>query len=213
MVFVGPFAAGITIATIVLESSMAGITITIAVLSHQQRGAVVKKLNWEDKRDSPGIFVQSVCAFFSSIDKSRIVGAQSLVAIQNSSGSMCAYTSPITSIAISTLTEGKLSFDVPMIRAEFLSGSWCAEHSGMRNFLWAFGALTARADPAWFYLHAFCQSSAYTVGVSGWGTSLKIGGDSPGITYDKHRNIGINLFCLGTFEGSMSPLPTGFGNE
>ncbi|KAF1002595.1 hypothetical protein AG4045_025034 [Apium graveolens] len=205
MVFVGPFAAGITIATIVLESSMAGITITIAVLSHQQRGSSIRLfraillLCWSHYGVSR----------FSSIDKSRIVGAQSLVAIQNSSGSMCAYTSPITSIAISTLTEGKLSFDVPMIRAEFLSGQ-ASVGGGVGN---SKRRRRNATDPAWFYLHAFCQSSAYTVGVSGWGTSLKIGGDSPGITYDKHRNIGINLFCLGTFEGSMSPLPTGFGNE
>lgn len=69
------------------------------------------------------------------------------------------------------------------------------------------GALTARylkvfksADPAWFYLHAFCQSSAYIVGVAGWGTGLKLGSDSEGITFHKHRNIGITLFCLGTLQ-------------
>ncbi|KAL8097309.1 hypothetical protein AgCh_030445 [Apium graveolens] len=82
------------------------------------------------------------------------------------------------------------------------------------------GALTAwylkvfkSADPAWFYLHAFCQSSAYIVGVAGWSTGLKLGSDSPGITYHKHKNIGITLFCLGTLQGSMLPLPIGFGNE
>lgn len=69
------------------------------------------------------------------------------------------------------------------------------------------GALTARylkvfksADPAWFYLHALCQSSAYIVGVAGWGTGLKLGSDSKGIQFDKHRNIGITLFCLGTLQ-------------
>lgn len=69
------------------------------------------------------------------------------------------------------------------------------------------GAMIARylkvsreADPAWFYLHVACQSSAYVIGVAGWGTGLKLGSDSKGITYDSHRNIGITLFCLGTLQ-------------
>ncbi|EEF30377.1 Auxin-induced in root cultures protein 12 precursor, putative [Ricinus communis] len=56
------------------------------------------------------------------------------------------------------------------------------------------------ANPAWFYLHVACQSSAYVVGVAGWGTGLKLGSDSPGIKYEKHRNIGITLFCLATLQ-------------
>uniref|UniRef100_A0A2C9UVC4 Cytochrome b561 domain-containing protein n=1 Tax=Manihot esculenta TaxID=3983 RepID=A0A2C9UVC4_MANES len=56
------------------------------------------------------------------------------------------------------------------------------------------------ANPAWFYLHAACQSSAYIIGVAGWGTGLKLGGDSPGIKYTKHRNIGITLFCFATLQ-------------
>lgn len=70
-----------------------------------------------------------------------------------------------------------------------------------------FGAMVARylkvfksADPAWFYLHATCQTSAYVVGVAGWATGLKLGSDSTGIQYDTHRNIGITLFCLGTLQ-------------
>ncbi|KAI5330759.1 PREDICTED: cytochrome [Prunus dulcis] len=73
--------------------------------------------------------------------------------------------------------------------------------------LMPFGAMVARylkvfksADPAWFYLHATCQTSAYVVGVAGWATGLKLGSDSPGIQYDTHRNIGIILFCLGTLQ-------------
>lgn len=69
------------------------------------------------------------------------------------------------------------------------------------------GAMIARylkvfksADPAWFYLHIACQSSAYVVGVAGWATGLKLGSDSPGTQYDGHRNIGIALFCLGTLQ-------------
>ncbi|EEF30780.1 dopamine beta-monooxygenase, putative [Ricinus communis] len=69
------------------------------------------------------------------------------------------------------------------------------------------GALTARylkvfksADPAWFYLHVSCQSTAYIVGVAGWATGLKLGSESSGVQYDAHRTIGIILFCLGTLQ-------------
>ncbi|GKD08446.1 cytochrome b561 and DOMON domain-containing protein-like protein [Tanacetum coccineum] len=69
------------------------------------------------------------------------------------------------------------------------------------------GAMTARylkvfkvANPAWFYIHAACQTSAYIVGVAGWATGLKLGGDSVGITHERHRNIGIILFTLGTLQ-------------
>eukprot|EP00268_Persea_americana_P023761 TRINITY_DN23280_c0_g1_i1.p1 TRINITY_DN23280_c0_g1~~TRINITY_DN23280_c0_g1_i1.p1 ORF type:complete len:385 (+),score=26.83 TRINITY_DN23280_c0_g1_i1:98-1252(+) len=69
------------------------------------------------------------------------------------------------------------------------------------------GAVIARymrvfksADPAWFYLHVACQTSAYIVGVAGWGTGLKLGSDSVGIKYGAHRNIGIALFCLATLQ-------------
>ncbi|KZV20601.1 cytochrome b561 and DOMON domain-containing protein [Dorcoceras hygrometricum] len=69
------------------------------------------------------------------------------------------------------------------------------------------GAMTARylkvfkaANPAWFYLHAACQTSAYIVGVAGWGTGLKLGSDSPGVVHSVHRKIGITLFVLGTLQ-------------
>lgn len=69
------------------------------------------------------------------------------------------------------------------------------------------GAMIARylkvfkaADPAWFYLHIACQSSAYVVGVAGWATGLKLGSDSAGIQHDLHRNIGIVLFTFGTLQ-------------
>lgn len=56
------------------------------------------------------------------------------------------------------------------------------------------------ADPAWFYLHVGCQVSAYAIGVAGWGTGMKLGGESEGIQYSVHRNIGITLFCLATLQ-------------
>ncbi|KAG6785186.1 hypothetical protein POTOM_010912 [Populus tomentosa] len=56
------------------------------------------------------------------------------------------------------------------------------------------------AGPAWFYLHAICQTSGYAVGVAGWATGIKLGSDSPGITYNKHRKLGITIFALGTLQ-------------
>ncbi|XP_022728400.1 cytochrome b561 and DOMON domain-containing protein At5g35735-like [Durio zibethinus] len=75
------------------------------------------------------------------------------------------------------------------------------------GILMPLGAMFARhmkvfksANPAWFYLHVACQSSAYIVGVAGWATGIKLGSDSPGITQNPHRNIGITLFCFGTLQ-------------
>ncbi|KAJ1428674.1 DOMON domain [Sesbania bispinosa] len=75
------------------------------------------------------------------------------------------------------------------------------------GILMPLGAVIARymkvfpsADPAWFYLHVTCQTSAYIVGVAGWGTGLKLGSDSVGIEYTTHRRLGIVLFCLGTLQ-------------
>ncbi|CAN0927217.1 Cytochrome b561 and DOMON domain-containing protein At5g35735 [Linum grandiflorum] len=75
------------------------------------------------------------------------------------------------------------------------------------GILMPLGAIIARymkvfkaANPAWFYLHVACQLSAYIVGVAGWGTGLKLGSDSVGVQYNKHRNIGITLFCFGTLQ-------------
>ncbi|KAL5066373.1 hypothetical protein RYX36_028110 [Vicia faba] len=69
------------------------------------------------------------------------------------------------------------------------------------------GAVIARylkvfksADPAWFYLHITCQVSAYIIGLSGFGTGLKLGHDSEGIEYDTHRAIAIVLVTLATLQ-------------
>ncbi|PON43082.1 Cytochrome b561 and DOMON domain-containing protein [Trema orientale] len=56
------------------------------------------------------------------------------------------------------------------------------------------------ADPAWFYLHAFCQTSSYAVGVAGWATGIKLGSESKGVQWTGHRNIGIALFALATIQ-------------
>ncbi|GMH25823.1 hypothetical protein Nepgr_027666 [Nepenthes gracilis] len=75
------------------------------------------------------------------------------------------------------------------------------------GILFPVGVLIARylrtfpsADPAWFYLHASCQVSAYSIGVAGWATGLKLGSESKGIVYTGHRNLGIALFSLATIQ-------------
>lgn len=75
------------------------------------------------------------------------------------------------------------------------------------GILMPLGAMAARylkvfksANPAWFYLHVTCQTSAYIVGVAGWGTGMKLGSDSVGVEHTTHRNIGIALFALGTLQ-------------
>ncbi|GFP99818.1 cytochrome b561 and DOMON domain-containing protein at5g47530 [Phtheirospermum japonicum] len=55
-------------------------------------------------------------------------------------------------------------------------------------------------DPAWFYLHATCQTTAYITGVIGWATGLRLGSESVGVQYTSHRFISIALFCLGTLQ-------------
>ncbi|KAL8461615.1 hypothetical protein ACS0TY_032916 [Phlomoides rotata] len=65
------------------------------------------------------------------------------------------------------------------------------------------------ADPAWFYLHALCQTSGYVVGVAGWATGLRLGSQSPGVQYTSHRIIGIVVFCLATLQVSSDSLIIG----
>ncbi|GAV74598.1 Cytochrom_B561 domain-containing protein/DUF568 domain-containing protein [Cephalotus follicularis] len=205
----------------------------------------------------------------------RMAGSQALVAYQNSSGAMYAYTTPITNTSPS-MTEGSLSFPVTNLNATYanaeiiiyatltltsnllstnqvwqegpLSGGVPAIHAmnsanqnsvGTINFqsgqtggsdgsansrnrkrnihgilngiswgvLMPIGVIMARylkvfkfADPAWFYLHVGCQSSAYIIGVAGWATGLQLGSDSPGIVYHTHRTLGILLFCFATLQ-------------
>ncbi|XP_076925791.1 cytochrome b561 and DOMON domain-containing protein At5g35735-like [Bidens hawaiensis] len=84
-------------------------------------------------------------------------------------------------------------------------------HGVLNAFGWGvlmpIGAMSARylkvfnvANPAWFYIHAATQTSAYVVGVAGWATGLKLGSDSNGVKYNAHRNIGMILFAFGTLQ-------------
>lgn len=93
--------------------------------------------------------------------------------------------------------------------------SSCQIHGILNAISWGIllpvGVIIARymrtfqsADPAWFYLHVFCQISAYALGVAGWGTGLKLGSESVGVRYTSHRNIGIALFALATVQVKIS---------
>ncbi|KAL3646063.1 hypothetical protein CASFOL_011243 [Castilleja foliolosa] len=79
----------------------------------------------------------------------RMVGAQCLVALFNSSGAPRAYTSPITAYATG-LQEGPLSFGVPRIAAEFRNGEMIIYATiqlpqGTTSFshVWQFGDVTS----------------------------------------------------------------------
>ncbi|EFJ07290.1 hypothetical protein SELMODRAFT_44932, partial [Selaginella moellendorffii] len=55
------------------------------------------------------------------------------------------------------------------------------------------------ADPAWFYMHAFFQSSGYVLGVVGWATGLKLATYAATVRC-KHRNLGIAIFVFSTLQ-------------
>lgn len=58
------------------------------------------------------------------------------------------------------------------------------------------------ANPAWFYLHAICQSLAFVLGIAGCATGIKVRTDSIGSNYTSHRVVGLLLFFLGLFQMS-----------
>ncbi|KAI3932840.1 hypothetical protein MKX01_031822 [Papaver californicum] len=75
------------------------------------------------------------------------------------------------------------------------------------GMLFPIGAVIARyvqvfeaAEPAWFYLHVFCQLSGYAIGVAGWATGLQLGKQAQGFGNTLHRNIGITLFTFATLQ-------------
>lgn len=56
------------------------------------------------------------------------------------------------------------------------------------------------ANPAWFYLHVTCQTSAYAVVIAGWVTGLRLGDEGGGSSVGTHGNIGMALFILATLQ-------------
>lgn len=55
------------------------------------------------------------------------------------------------------------------------------------------------ADPAWFYLHVFCQVTGYAGGTAGWVLGLRLQKFANPIKY-YHRNLGISIWALATFQ-------------
>ncbi|KAG8385838.1 hypothetical protein BUALT_Bualt03G0086800 [Buddleja alternifolia] len=147
-----------------------------------------------------------------------MAGAQALVAFQRSDGSMRAYTSPIASYqtrcgkkALFQEIPCNASSSGPNLRSagtlNLLSGETGSTAGAINpgtkkeielGDLLPIGAVIARylkvfpsADPAWFYLHAICQTSAYIIGVAGWAIGLRLGSQSPGVQYTAHSIINI----------------------
>lgn len=69
------------------------------------------------------------------------------------------------------------------------------------------GAVTARylrhvaaLGPAWFYVHAAVQLSAFFLGTVGFALGVRLGELSPGRVYGLHRKLGFAVFCLGSVQ-------------
>lgn len=69
------------------------------------------------------------------------------------------------------------------------------------------GAVTARylrhiqaLGPAWFYVHAGMQLSAFFLGTVGFAIGIRLGELSPGLEYGLHRKLGFAAFCLGALQ-------------
>lgn len=58
----------------------------------------------------------------------------------------------------------------------------------------------SNTGPAWFYLHVFCQCTAYAAGVFGRATDLILDYRSLGIQHTIHRYIGIALIVSATLQ-------------
>lgn len=64
-------------------------------------------------------------------------------------------------------------------------------------------------DPAWFYLHVGCQLLGYAGGTAGWILGLKLQQVASPIKY-KHRNLGIAIWALATFQVNRHSKPCPF---
>ncbi|KAG6641875.1 hypothetical protein CIPAW_09G103900 [Carya illinoinensis] len=172
-----------------------------------------------------GVTPSSWTAWVINPTGSGMQGAQALVAYQFSNGSMRFYQSQITSYA-KTMAESNLTYaHVSELTAtysysEIVIYAALALPNGLttinhvhgvlnvsRGILMPIGVMIARylkvfesADPAWFYLHASCQTTAYVNGVAGVATGIKLGNDSAGVEQTKHRIIGVLLLILATLQ-------------
>lgn len=103
------------------------------------------------------------------------------------------------------LTTGSITAsEAPHQKLKNIHGTLAAVSWGVILIL---GAMVSRylrhfsfADPAWFYMHVFLQTSAYVLGVAAWAIGLRLGTLSPGVVYHAHRNVGISVFTLATVQ-------------
>ncbi|GLU18144.1 hypothetical protein SLE2022_344600 [Rubroshorea leprosula] len=79
------------------------------------------------------------------------------------------------------------------------------------GFLFPVGVIIARyfkkfplKCKEWYPLHILCQSSAYILGMVGWGIGIWLGNSSKHYTLRTHRILGIIIFTFGTIQ--MFPL-------
>ncbi|CAN1288788.1 Cytochrome b561 and DOMON domain-containing protein At5g47530 [Linum perenne] len=151
-----------------------------------------------------GILFLALCA---SPSQAQTCNSQSFS--RNQVYSTCVDLPALSSFLHWNFNQGNNTADIAFRKTGTTTSSWV--HGVLNAVSWGIllplGAIIARymkvfkaANPAWFYLHVACQLSAYIVGVAGWGTGLKLGSDSVGVEYNKHRNIGITLFCFGTLQ-------------
>lgn len=120
-----------------------------------------------------------------------MIGAQSLVAIRYSNGSVSAHTSPISSTT-TQLAAAPLSFNVPKISALFTNGEMTIFAtlelpSGRTNFnqVWQIGPLSG-ATPSVHSLNSENTNSAGTVDFSSGQTSS---GGGVGVLRRRRKNV------------------------
>ncbi|KAI3804905.1 hypothetical protein L1987_26784 [Smallanthus sonchifolius] len=128
-----------------------------------------------------GVSTSQWVAWALNVDGRGMVGAQALVALPNSNGSVQAYTSSVTGYG-TALQQSPLSFDVPAIRAERVNGdvviyATLVLPSGRTSFnqVWQMGPVSNGAPSA----HALGSENRNSVGTVDFVTGLA--GDGGGV--------------------------------
>lgn len=146
-----------------------------------------------------GVSSSQWVAWALNVDKTGMAGAQSLVAFQNSSGAMRAYTSPVASTAISSLTEGPLSFNVSKLNAEFSSSkneiiiyATLDLPTGRTTFnqVWQQGPVSSDNPGA----HAQGSANTNSVGTVDFSSGQTSAGGGVGNSKRRKRNVSRSIF-------------------
>lgn len=122
-----------------------------------------------------------------------MIGAQSLVAVVESSGSVRPYTSPVTSYQTS-LQEGPLSFGVPSISAEFVEGNQVIIYAtlqlpagGTTSFtqVWQHGPVSGSTPQR----HVTTGDNVRSIGSIDFATGASTSGGGGGGSRQRRRNV------------------------